>query len=176
MSTPASGASDPRIPLGFGPPKSMCTSQLTEWFAKQKSPNFVFTTKMVFPKSLVFMNSGSQTKGKYMILPRAEPAKFPLDLHVRFPPVANGKTWSSAQDMSAFPPPQQQKHRDPLGVVRKRLAANLPKVGASSCQRPPQNGIAFFSPFKTTKKGGTLKRRNHPPKCRLRLQPKRFTK
>ena len=29
----------------------------------QKSPNFIFTTKMVFPKSLKFMNSGSQLWG-----------------------------------------------------------------------------------------------------------------
>ena len=27
----------------------------------QKSPNFIFTTKMIFPKSLKFMNSGSET-------------------------------------------------------------------------------------------------------------------
>ena len=33
---------------------------LAEWMAQTKYPNFIFTTKMVFPKSLKFMNSGSQ--------------------------------------------------------------------------------------------------------------------
>ena len=34
--------------------------RLSGW--PKKSPNFIFTTKMVFPKSLKFMNSGSEAK------------------------------------------------------------------------------------------------------------------
>ena len=40
----------------------------THWLSgwPKKSPNFVFTTKMVFPKSLKFMNSGSESRTPQM--------------------------------------------------------------------------------------------------------------
>ena len=50
------------LPLdaGFSETALICidTHWLSGW--PKKSPNFVFTTEMVFPKSLKFMNSGSQ--------------------------------------------------------------------------------------------------------------------
>ena len=47
----------------WGPVVIIYMISLAEWMA-QKSPNFIFTTKMVFPTSLKFMNSGSE----YMIV------------------------------------------------------------------------------------------------------------
>ena len=38
---------------------TITTHLLSGW--PKKSPNFIFATKMVFPKSLKFMNSGSET-------------------------------------------------------------------------------------------------------------------
>ena len=49
--------------LTFGPNKVMfktTKSSLAQWMAQTKSPNFAFATKMVFPKSLKLMNSGSE--------------------------------------------------------------------------------------------------------------------
>ena len=43
-------------------PSKIPPKRIAHWLSgwPKKSPNFVFTTKMVFPKSLKFMNSGSQ--------------------------------------------------------------------------------------------------------------------
>ena len=41
------------------PTSRRCAHLLSGW-PKKKSPNFIFTSKMVFPKCLKFMNSGSE--------------------------------------------------------------------------------------------------------------------
>ena len=43
---------------GFHKPENTPTHWLSGW--PKRSPNFIFTTQMVFPKSLKFMNSGTE--------------------------------------------------------------------------------------------------------------------
>ena len=51
-----------RLGNPIDPSKNQGCKPLTRWLSgfPEKSPNFLFTTKIVFPKSLKFMNSGSE--------------------------------------------------------------------------------------------------------------------
>ena len=59
---PAQPCSDHLAGWSFSVPSLVVSTHLLSGWPK-KSSNFIFTTQLVFPKSLKFMNSGSESKG-----------------------------------------------------------------------------------------------------------------
>ena len=57
---PGPGLNDRTLAMVHDPSGAWCSPHLLSGWPK-KSPNFIFATKMVFPKSLKFMNSGSES-------------------------------------------------------------------------------------------------------------------
>ena len=102
------------------------SNSLAEWMAKKKS-KLCFTTKMVFPKSLKFMNSGSEPnqkgeKGHYWGTPETNPGSLWAPALVQPQPGAAGAAPAAADRALRAVPKDPRSERPPaphgaLGMV-----------------------------------------------------------